>query len=77
MAFIAPRLPKEEQLQMILKTDDWELDARDVTLGAEVGQGAFGLVMTGYYQNNQVAIKVLKGQWRTTHNYTYSVCGIT
>ncbi|ESO00661.1 hypothetical protein HELRODRAFT_175642 [Helobdella robusta] len=41
--------------------DEWELDAREVTLGVEIGQGAFGLVMTGYYRSQQVAIKVIKG----------------
>jgi len=42
--------------------DEWELDANDVTLGVELGQGAFGLVMTGFYHNTQVAIKVIQGK---------------
>jgi len=53
---------KDEQIQMTLQMKDkWEIDAHDVILGVELGQGAFGLVMTGFYQNTQVAIKVLKG----------------
>ena len=53
---------KDEQIQMTLQMKDkWEIDAHDVILGVEIGQGAFGLVMTGFYQNTQVAIKVLKG----------------
>jgi hypothetical protein len=67
---------KDEQIQMTLQMKDkWEIDAHDVILGVEIGQGAFGLVMTGFYQNTQVAIKVLKGKRPTSerrnrwHNY--------
>lgn len=41
--------------------DEWELDPRDVSLGRELGEGAFGRVMTGFYKDQKVAIKLLKG----------------
>jgi len=43
-------------------TDEWEIDPRKVSLGIEIGQGAFGRVLTGYYQEKEIAIKVLKGR---------------
>lgn len=53
-----PHCLKEETLLML--PDEWELDARDVSLGRELGEGAFGRVMTGYYRDQKVAIKILK-----------------
>lgn len=41
--------------------DEWEIDPREVVLGAEIGQGAFGRVLTGYYRDTRVAIKITKG----------------
>jgi len=49
--------------------DNWEIDPRSVELGVEIGQGAFGRVLTGFYRNQQVAIKVLKGMCYLTFYY--------
>lgn len=42
--------------------DHWEVDPRQVSLGVEIGQGAFGRVLTGYYNKKEIAIKVLRGR---------------
>jgi len=49
------------QLSDVSVDDDWEIDPRHVSLGVEIGQGAFGRVLTGFYRSQQIAIKVLKG----------------
>ncbi|ESN95228.1 hypothetical protein HELRODRAFT_87050 [Helobdella robusta] len=41
-------------------TDGWEIDPAELELGQELGQGAFGRVITGFYKKKRVAIKVLK-----------------
>ena len=56
---------QQQQQLSDVNVDDWEIDPRHVALGVEIGQGAFGRVLTGFYHNQQVAIKVLKGT-----NYT-------
>ena len=52
---------KEEALLML--PDEWEIDPREVSLGRELGAGAFGRVMTGYYKDQKVAVKILKGSF--------------
>lgn len=44
-------------------TDEWEIEAGDLELGKEVGQGAFGKVVYGLYKKQRVAVKVLKGEY--------------
>ena len=65
--------PQQQQLQLSdVNVDDWEIDPRHVTLGVEIGQGAFGRVLTGFYHNQQIAIKVLKGMPHTIDRYLAS-----
>lgn len=41
-------------------TDEWELDPDKLKFSTPLGQGAFGKVVTGYYDQRKVAIKVVK-----------------
>ena len=59
----AQQQQQQQQLSDV-SGDVWEIDPRNVALGVEIGQGAFGRVLTGFYSNEQVAIKVLKGTIR-------------
>ncbi|CAH1794381.1 unnamed protein product [Owenia fusiformis] len=45
---------------LVLVSDEWELDPKEIKLGSQLGQGAFGRVMTGYHNEKKVAIKMLK-----------------
>ena len=47
--------------QLLSSKEDWEVDPLQVQLGLELGQGAFGRVLTGVYDGKKVAIKILKG----------------
>ena len=42
--------------------DEWELDPQQLTFSTPLGQGAFGKVVTGYYSDHKVAIKLVKGK---------------
>ena len=48
--------------QLLLLGDRWEIDPRQIKLGSELGRGAFGKVLTGFYKEHKVAIKVMKGK---------------
>lgn len=47
--------------------DEWELDPRELKFSTPLGQGAFGKVVTGYYCDRKVAIKLVKGRVNTFH----------
>ncbi|ESO93545.1 hypothetical protein LOTGIDRAFT_119146 [Lottia gigantea] len=46
--------------QLMVISDEWELDPRQLKFCATIGQGAFGKVVTGYYNDKKVAIKLVK-----------------
>lgn len=47
--------------QTLITSDDWEVDCRQLKFASHIGQGAFGKVVTGYYQDQRVAIKLVRG----------------
>ena len=48
--------------QILLTSDDWEVDCRKLKFASHIGQGAFGKVVTGYYDDAKVAIKLIRGK---------------
>ncbi|XP_053406432.1 ephrin type-A receptor 2-like [Mercenaria mercenaria] len=46
--------------QILITSDDWEVDCRQLKFASHIGQGAFGKVVTGYYQDQRVAIKLVR-----------------
>ncbi|KAL3874585.1 hypothetical protein ACJMK2_037573, partial [Sinanodonta woodiana] len=46
--------------QMLLVNDEWELDCSRLKFSSPLGQGAFGKVVTGYYGEKRVAIKLVR-----------------
>lgn len=46
--------------QTLITSDDWEVDCRQLKFASHIGQGAFGKVVTGYYQDQRVAIKLVR-----------------
>lgn len=49
--------------QLLVISDEWELDPRLLKFSSPIGQGAFGKVVTGYYENQRVAIKLVRGEF--------------
>lgn len=49
--------------QLLVISDEWELDPRLLKFSSPIGQGAFGKVVTGYYENQRVAIKLIRGKF--------------
>ncbi|GAA6097708.1 tyrosine-protein kinase ITK/TSK [Tachysurus ichikawai] len=43
-----------------LASEKWELDMEDLTLGAELGSGQFGLVLEGLWRGEKVAVKTIR-----------------
>ena len=48
--------------QLLVVSDEWELDPKLIKFSTPLGQGAFGKVVTGYYSDRKVAIKLIKGE---------------
>ncbi|KAL4237986.1 hypothetical protein ACF0H5_002697 [Mactra antiquata] len=46
--------------QILIANDDWEIDCRQLKFASHIGQGAFGKVITGYYNDQRVAIKLVR-----------------
>ncbi|XP_041351052.1 uncharacterized protein LOC121370023 [Gigantopelta aegis] len=46
--------------QLLVVSDEWELDPKLIKFSTPLGQGAFGKVVTGYYSDSKVAIKLIK-----------------
>ncbi|XP_076442731.1 uncharacterized protein LOC143281407 [Babylonia areolata] len=46
--------------QLMVFCDEWELDPQLLKFSTPLGQGAFGKVVTGYYSDHKVAIKLVK-----------------
>ena len=58
-------------------TTDWELDRNRLTVEESLGEGEFGLVKRGVYLRSdgsymEVAVKLLKGEYRNCFNNVIS-----
>jgi serine/threonine protein kinase len=55
-----PKTTPHSSGSTIRSNEPWRIKARDVTLGKELGAGAFGVVWKGKWHDNNVAIKQIK-----------------
>lgn len=61
--------------QLLVISDEWELDPRLLKFSSPIGQGAFGKVVTGYYENQRVAIKLIRGKFdMVLFHISYRAC---
>ena len=55
--------------QIMITADDWEIDCHQLKFASHIGSGAFGKVVTGYYEDHRVAIKLVRGEFNPVKNW--------